>query len=67
MNPNRLLWANDFPHTDASWPHSQDIFRRNAEGLPEDLVRKIIYENTAELYDIPIPAEPAKAAATAAA
>ncbi len=67
MNPNRLLWANDFPHTDASWPYSQDIFRRNAQGLSEELVRKIIYENTAELYDIPIPAEPAKAAATAAA
>ena len=66
MNPNRLLWANDFPHTDASWPYSQDIFRRNAQGLSEELVRKIVYENTAELYDIPIPAEPAKAAATAA-
>ncbi len=67
MNPNRLLWANDFPHTDASWPWSQDIFRRNAKGLSEELVRKIIYENTAELYDIAIPAEPAKATATAGA
>lgn len=66
MNPDRLLWANDFPHTDASWPWSQDIFRRNAQGLSEELVRKIVYQNTAELYDIPIPAEPAKATATAA-
>jgi predicted TIM-barrel fold metal-dependent hydrolase len=53
MNPRRLLWANDFPHTDASWPWSQDIFRRNAEGLSEEVVRWIVRENTAELYDIP--------------
>jgi predicted TIM-barrel fold metal-dependent hydrolase len=66
MNPDRLLWANDFPHPDASWPWSQDIFRRNAQGLSEELVRKIVYKNTAELYDIPIPAEPVKAAAAAA-
>jgi predicted TIM-barrel fold metal-dependent hydrolase len=64
MNPKRLLWANDFPHTDASWPFSQDILRRSAEGVSEELVRQIVYENTAELYDIPVPV-PAKVAAVA--
>lgn len=65
MNPDRLLWANDFPHTDASWPWSQDIFRRNAEGISEELVRKIVYQNTADLYDIPVPAEVTKATVAA--
>jgi uncharacterized protein len=57
MNPRRLLWANDFPHTDATWPWSQDVFRRNAKGLSDEIVRGIIRDNTAELYGIKLPAE----------
>ena len=24
MNTDRLMWANDFPHSDATWPNSQE-------------------------------------------
>ena len=28
MNTDRLMWANDFPHSDATWPNSQAAARR---------------------------------------
>ena len=29
MNVERLMWANDFPHSDATWPDSQALLRKN--------------------------------------
>jgi hypothetical protein len=25
LNPQRLMWANDFPHSDSTWPRSQEL------------------------------------------
>ncbi len=57
MNPDRLMWANDFPHSDATWPWSQSVLRRHAEGMPEATVRKIARENAMGLYGIKMPAK----------
>jgi predicted TIM-barrel fold metal-dependent hydrolase len=55
MNHRRLLWANDFPHTDATWPRSQSVLREHSVGVAEDVVRRIVRENAAELYGIKLP------------
>ena len=38
MNHERLMWANDFPHSDATWPNSQAMLAEHAahrdKGLP---------------------------------
>ncbi len=56
MNPERLMWANDFPHSDATWPWSQDVLRHHSEGMPAETVRKIVRENAMDLYGIKMPA-----------
>ena len=55
MNPKRLMWANDFPHTDATWPWSQGVIREQSAGLPDDMVRDILRGNAMDLYGIRTP------------
>ena len=52
MNWRRLMWANDFPHSDSTWPWSQQMLARHAEGIPRDTLEKILFRNVAALYDI---------------
>ena len=35
MNTERLMWANDFPHSDATWPNSQAMLAEHAQHLDE--------------------------------
>jgi predicted TIM-barrel fold metal-dependent hydrolase len=53
MNPKRLLWASDFPHSDSTWPDSQAVIARNTAGCSEELKAMVLRDNTAELYKIP--------------
>ena len=46
------MWASDFPHSDSTWPESRKVVERELAGVPEDLKRKIVYENAAALYHI---------------
>jgi predicted TIM-barrel fold metal-dependent hydrolase len=52
---DRILFETDFPHSDASWPNSQELFGEHAKLLDEDAVRKIGWENSAKLFRHPVP------------
>jgi predicted TIM-barrel fold metal-dependent hydrolase len=52
MNTKRLLWANDFPHTDSTWPHSQELLFENTATMDDSVLRDIVHENTAKLYNL---------------
>jgi len=52
MNVERLMWANDFPHSDATWPNSQQLLAEHARHLDEHARRRILHDNVAELYRI---------------
>jgi predicted TIM-barrel fold metal-dependent hydrolase len=54
MNPRRLLWANDFPHSDSTWPWSQELIAKHSSGLSDQYKAWILRDNTAELYKIPV-------------
>jgi uncharacterized protein len=54
INPERLMWANDFPHSDATWPHSQELLTEHAKHLDEHVRRRILHDNAAELYGITV-------------
>ena len=54
MNPERLMWANDFPHRDATWPHSQQLLAEHAAQLDEYARRRILHDNVAELYKLAV-------------
>ena len=52
MGPNQLMWANDFPHSDSTWPWSQDVIAEQTAHLSPELKKRILRDNVAELYKI---------------
>jgi predicted TIM-barrel fold metal-dependent hydrolase len=56
MNWRRLLWANDFPHSDSTWPWSQEMLRAHKQHLSEEQQQAILCSNVAELYRIDVAA-----------
>jgi uncharacterized protein len=58
MNWRRLMWANDFPHSDSTWPWSQDVLDEQAAHLTSEQRRAILCDNVAELYGIDTSALP---------
>jgi predicted TIM-barrel fold metal-dependent hydrolase len=53
LNPKRLLWANDYPHSDATWPWSRNILAEHLKPVPEEQRRWILHDNVKALYDLP--------------
>jgi len=56
MNWRRLMWANDFPHSDSTWPWSQERLAEHTRALGAEQRRAILCENVAELYRIDLTA-----------
>ena len=52
MNWRRLCWANDFPHSDSTWPWSQGMLDEQTKHLSTEQIRGILCDNVAELYSI---------------
>jgi predicted TIM-barrel fold metal-dependent hydrolase len=50
VNWHRLMWANDFPHSDSTWPWSQEMLAEHSRDLSPEQRRAILYENVKELY-----------------
>tara|TARA_B100000676_G_scaffold272511_1_gene290568 strand:- start:137 stop:1240 length:1104 start_codon:yes stop_codon:yes gene_type:complete len=54
MNIERLLWANDFPHSDATWPRSQEMLAEHTADMTEWEKDRILHDNAVELYGLTI-------------
>lgn len=54
---DNLLWANDFPHHEGTWPHSAQAIERGFGALREDTRAKILGLNAARMFGFEIPAE----------
>jgi uncharacterized protein len=52
MAPHQLMWANDFPHSDSTWPWSKDVLAEQASHLDPALKQRILHDNVAELYKL---------------
>jgi predicted TIM-barrel fold metal-dependent hydrolase len=52
LNLRRLMWANDFPHTDSTWPNSQALLARHTADLGEQERDWILHDNVATLYGL---------------
>jgi predicted TIM-barrel fold metal-dependent hydrolase len=52
MNWKRLLWANDFPHSDSTWPWSQEMLAEHTKHLTDEQTQAILSGNVADLYNI---------------
>jgi hypothetical protein len=48
------MWANDFPHSDSTWPWSQDMLAEHAAALTDEQRQAILCDNVADLYHVDI-------------
>jgi predicted TIM-barrel fold metal-dependent hydrolase len=49
-NIERIMWANDFPHSDSTWPWSQELLAEHSKGVPADDLELILRKNVSDLY-----------------
>jgi predicted TIM-barrel fold metal-dependent hydrolase len=50
-----LLWGNDYPHAESTFPRSVEILRRDLRGVPARDARRIAGDNAAALFGFPGP------------
>jgi predicted TIM-barrel fold metal-dependent hydrolase len=67
LNPRRLMWANDFPHSDSTWPLSQQLLAEHTAGIDPATTRRILRDNCVELYGLDAPEQPPVVAGAGAA
>ena len=46
------MWANDFPHSDSTWPWSQEMLAEHTRQLSDEQRLAILSGNVAALYNI---------------
>ena len=47
-----LLWGNDLPHPEGTFPHTRKWIRERFHDVPPDEARRILGENAVELYQL---------------
>ncbi len=52
VNHERLLWASDHPHSDSTFPHSQETLAAHAAGIDTEVREDITWRNCASLYGL---------------
>ena len=52
VNLERMLWANDFPHSDSTWPLSQQLLNEQLAHMNETEKNLILHDNVAKLYNL---------------
>jgi predicted TIM-barrel fold metal-dependent hydrolase len=52
---DHIMIESDYPHADSTWPDTQANARRGLEGLTDDEIRKITWENASQLFRHPVP------------
>jgi predicted TIM-barrel fold metal-dependent hydrolase len=52
---DNLLWANDFPHHEGTWPYSAQAIQRTMGHLDDGERAKILGLNCARVFKLPIP------------
>lgn len=52
----RIMWGNDYPHHEGTWPHSESVVERTMGHLTMSERRNILGLNAAKLYGFEVPA-----------
>ena len=55
VGTERLLFGNDYPHHEGSWPNTEEVIQRTMGGLGDEERRMILGGNAAALYGIEVP------------
>jgi len=51
---DNCMWSNDYPHPNSTWPHSREVIDRDLGHLPAEAQAKLVRENVARLYNLPV-------------
>ncbi|MBV1906348.1 MAG: amidohydrolase [Pseudomonadales bacterium] len=54
LNPKRLMWANDFPHSDSTWPWSKELLAKHTVHLTSEQKDDVLHNNVADLYKLSV-------------
>ena len=54
LNPQRLLWSSDFPHSDSTWPWSQQLVAYQTQHMTDQERRWILRDNHIECFSLPL-------------
>jgi hypothetical protein len=49
------MWSNDLPHGNSIWANSRQVVARDLGDLRAPLRAKLVRENVAQLYNMPVP------------
>jgi predicted TIM-barrel fold metal-dependent hydrolase len=49
-----LMWSNDYPHPNSTWPDSRKIIERDLGHLPPNVKKRLLSANVQELYGLPL-------------
>jgi predicted TIM-barrel fold metal-dependent hydrolase len=52
LGSDKLMWGNDYPHVDSTWPRSREIIAREFADVPDGERDAILAGNCAALYDL---------------
>jgi predicted TIM-barrel fold metal-dependent hydrolase len=52
LGPNQLMWANDFPHSDSTWPWSQEVIAEQTSHMRPEQKQRVLRDNVREFYGL---------------
>lgn len=47
-----IMWSSDYPHSETTFPHSDQVIARDFEGVPEEAKRAILCDRAKALYKV---------------
>jgi predicted TIM-barrel fold metal-dependent hydrolase len=50
---NNLMWSNDYPHPNSTWPKSWEVIARDLGQVSVETRSRLLRENVRELYKLP--------------
>ena len=48
---DNMMWGNDYPHPEGTWPHTREWLKRTYHDVPVDETRRMLGERCAEIYN----------------
>ncbi len=51
---DRIMWGNDYPHTEATYPYTREALRFTFHDVPEDEVAAMLGGNAFDVYDFDV-------------
>jgi predicted TIM-barrel fold metal-dependent hydrolase len=56
LDPTRLIWGSDFPHSVGSWPASRAFVEKTFTGVDPVIRDRIVRDNVVEFFGLDLPA-----------